>query len=67
MKMKLGDRKDYKEFETYTRCKNCNYEITHCDSCECPFGNDETVYCYTKKDEKGKFHVCVGCFEGEND
>jgi hypothetical protein len=60
-------REDFKEFKTYTRCENCNEEIIFCDNCECCLGSVESVFCYNKPTEKGKFHICIECFEGEND
>jgi hypothetical protein len=54
-------REDFKEVETYVKCRGCNYEISFCDSCENPIF-DDTVWCM-----KGNKHICNECFEGEND
>ena len=62
------NRVDFKEFETYIKCKKCNEGLECCASCERPITTDETIYCYTKKGEQtGKYHICVECYEGEND
>lgn len=57
--------KDFVKSNTYVKCKNCNYQVDCCSSCERLFREVQTVYCFIKERERGEHHLCNDCWKVE--
>ena len=50
---------EFKKTYMYMCCKECGYEVTHCNKCERLIKSYDDLYC-----AKFEVHNCVYCIEG---